>query len=377
MSEEFWRPDRAALAGGRAPVYVATKLFEYAGRMLSAAVEEALVRGLRRGLATQGLRSAGNLAFLPFRDSNEAVDPTVTDSAIITAQIYAIDTDAIRRSYAVVALLNDPQKDSGVCFEVGYAAALGRPIMPIVNDFIDYRYDPWGWVYPLDPVLCALAPAILKEGSIPAPGPGDRRRLYRRAQDAGITSLQERVANAGSELVRAPEQFIGGHPAPNPPGERPRLHLEFGGGLYEWQRLLLAEALRRLDAANLPCEITASRRYESPDADLGAAINADIAATIGAEIVVTLGDGADIDAGVAALQGLARGHDRRIILYYSGATRWVAASRDPENRNLMLEQSADLLIRSLDGLPDAAMRLLTIGVPSGDTGRAGAGAGRT
>lgn len=360
MSRESWRPDPVALAEGRAPVYVATKLFEYAGRMLSAAVEEALVRGLRRGLATAKLRSAGNLAFLPFRDSNEAVAPTITEAAIITRQIYEIDTEAIQRSYAIVAILNDPQKDSGVCFEVGYAAALGRPIMPLVNDFIDYQYEPWGWIYPLDPILCTLAPAILKEASLPAAAQGDRRRLYRRAQDTGITNLQERVANAGSELIRKPDQFMAAIPAPNPPGEQPRLHLEFGGGLYEWQRLLLAEALRQLHAADLPCAITVSRRYEpSEDAiDLGAAVKADIAAVLGAEIVVTLGDGADMDAGSAALQGLARGYDRKIILYYSGATRWVAASREPENRNLMLEQSADLLIRALDQLPAAVTQLL-------------------
>lgn len=359
MSGQLWRPDPIALAEGRAPIYIATKLFEYAGRMLSAAAEEALVRGLRRGLSEQGLRSGGNLAFLPFRDSNEAVDPSVTDSRIITAQIYQIDTEAIRRSYAVVALLNDPQKDSGVCFEVGYAAALGRPIMPVVNDFIDYHYSPWGWVYPLDPVICTIAPAILKMANIPPLGPGDRRRLYRRAQDAGITQLQERLANAGSELVRAPGQFMHIVPAPTPPGPRPRLHLEFGGGLYEWQRLLLAEALSRLADADLPCDVTISRRYEATELPLDEAIKADIAATLGAEIVVTLGDGADMDAGTSALQGLARGYNRRVILYYSGAIRWVASSRDPEHRNLMLEQSADLLIHSLDELPGAVGQLLS------------------
>ncbi len=371
MSTILPTPDPVALAEGRAPVYVATKLFEYAGRMLSAAVEEALVRGLRRGLASQGLRSGGNLAFLPFRDSNEAVDPTETDTAIITAQIYQLDTSAIRQSYAVVALLNDPQKDSGVCFEVGYAAALQRPIMPIVNDFIDYRYDPWGWIYPLDPIICTLAPAILKEASLLPPGQGDRRRLYRRAQDAGITSLQERVADAGSGLVRSPEQFIHPLPAPLPPGDLPRVHLEFGGGLYEWQRLLVAEAQHQIAAANLPCTVTIAERYCDPNRALDQAIAADIAATLGADIVVTLGDGADMDAGSAALQGLARGFDRQVILYYSGATRWVAASRDPENRNLMLEQSADLLIRSLSELSAAIQTLLASGTPAAPTSTAG------
>lgn len=352
------QPDAQALAAGRAPVYVATKLFEYAGRLLSAAVEEALVRGLRRGLSAQGFRSGGNLAFLPFRDSNEAVDPLSIDAALVTAQIYALDTGAIRDAYAVVALLNDPQKDSGVCFEVGYAAALGRPLMPIVNDFIEYRYDPWGWVYSLDPVLCAIAPAILREASLPPPGAGDRRRLYRRAQDTGITTLQERVADAGSELVRAPDQFRPRLPAPLPPDARPRVHLEFGGGLYEWQSLLLDAALTQLRAAALPCDLTASRRHDPQAADHAAAIDLDIAAVIGADILVSLGDGADMDAGSAALQGLARGYGRRVILYYSGAIRWTTTSRAAESRNLMVEQSADLLVRSLAELPGAVALLL-------------------
>lgn len=358
MSGEGWRPDPLALAEGRAPVYLATKLFEYAGRLLSAYAEESLVRGLRRGLAEQGYRSGGNLAFLPFRDSNEAVDPAITDSRVITGQIYQLDTAAIRRSYAVVALLNDPQKDSGVCFEVGYAAALGRPIMPIVNDFIDYHYSPWGWVYPLDPVLCTIAPAILKEATLMPLGPGDPRRLYRRAQDAGITHLQERIADAGSELVRAPRQFMHPLPAPAPRGARPRVHLEFGGGLYEWQQLLLDEAQRRLVVAGLPCDFSAGRRYEATDRPLDEAVRADIAATLGADIVITLGDGADMDAGSAALHGLARGAGRRIVLYYSGALRWVAAARDPEDRNLMLQHSADALIHRLDELPDAVAQIL-------------------
>lgn len=366
MDESVWQPNVQTLAAGRAPVYLATKLFEYAGRMLSAAVEEALVRGLRRGLSARGFRSGGNLAFLPFRDSNEALDPRVTDPTLVTAQIYAIDTGAIRDAYAVVALLNDPQKDSGVCFEVGYAAALGRPLMPIVNDFIEYRYDPWGWVYSLDPVLCAIAPAILREASLPAQSPGDRRRLYRRAQNAGITTLQERVADAGSELVRAPAQFRPHLPAPTPPGARPRVHLEFGGGLYEWQGLLLDAALTQLRAAALPCDLTVSRRHDPRAADHVAATEADIAAVLGADVLVSLGDGADMDAGSAALQGLARGYGRRVILYYSGAVRWTTASRGAESRNLMLEQSADLLVRSLAELPGAVVRLLdtVLSVPS-------------
>lgn len=350
------RPDPARLADGIAPVYIATKLFDYAGRYLSVAAEEALVRGLRQGLAERGFRSGGGLAFLPFRDSNEAVDASAT--GLVTERIYQLDVAAIQRSYAVVALLNDPQKDSGVCFEVGYAAALGLPIMPVVNDFIDYRFDPWGWVYALDPVLTSIAPAILKEAAIPPLGPGDRRRLYRRAQDTSIANLKERLCDAATELVRAPARFQTPLPTATPPGPRPRIHLEFGGGLYEWQRLLVAEARRRLAAAELDCDVTSARRYEATDRQLDAATRDDIAAALGADLIVTLGDGADMDAGSATVQGLARGLAKRILLYYSGAVRWVTGSRDAEERNLMLQHSADAIAHRLDELAPAARALL-------------------
>lgn len=352
------RPDRDSLAGGSSPIYVATKLFDYASRWFSAIVEEALVRGLRAGLAEFGLRSAGNLAFLPFRDSNEALDRHVPDDAIATRTIYELDIAAMRRSFAVIALLNDPQKDSGVCFEVGYSAALGRPIVPVVNDFIDYRFDPWGWVYSLDPVLTALAPNILKEASIPAPDGGDRRRQYRRAQDRAIAGLQDSLATAATELVRAPERFQTTLPAPAPRGARPRVHIEFGGGLYEWQRRLAADCASAIAAAAAGLDLTVARRFERYESSLEAATRDDIAAALGSDLLVTLGDGPDMDAGAAAMQGLVRGRGGRVLLYYSGGIRWVTGSRDAEERNLMLQHSADQIVHALGGVPEAVQALI-------------------
>lgn len=351
-------PDRARLADGTSPIYVATKLFDYASRWFSAIAEEALVRGLRAGLAESGLRSAGNLAFLPFRDSNEAADRHVPDDAIATRTIYELDVAAMRRSFAVIALLNDPQKDSGVCFEVGYSAALGRPIVPVVNDFIDYRFDPWGWVYSLDPVLTALAPNILKEASIPPPDGGDRRRQYRRAQDRAVASLQDRLASTATALVRAPERFQTPLPAPAPRGASPRVHLEFGGGLYEWQRRLAVECASAIAAVAQEHDVSVARRYERHESSLEVATRDDIAAALGCDLLVTLGDGADMDAGAAAMQGLVRGGGGRVLLYYSGGIRWVTGSRDTEERNLMLQHSADQIVHALDDIPEAVHALI-------------------
>lgn len=351
-------PDRVALARGGAPVYLGTRLFEYSERLLSAAAEEALARGLRQGLVEQGVEPVDNLVFLPFRDSNEALGEFESTVPLSTKEIYELDVAAIRSSYAVVALLNDPHKASGVCFEVGYAAALGKPLVPVVNDIIDYRYVPWGKVLPLDPIICSLAGPVLKEAAVAAAGDRDRRRLYRAAQEAGIARLGERLTSLGSELVAAAERYVPRLPQPLPPGPRPRVHLEFGGGLYEWQRLLVDEALRVLGDAGRGYDISVATRYVDTGRPLDVAVLGDVAATLSTDVLVTLADGADMDAEVSALQGLARGTGKRILIYYSGAVRWVAATRDVGERNAMVEHSADAIVHSLRELPEAIEHVL-------------------
>ena len=45
--------------------------------------------------------------------------------------------EAIDRCDAVVAILDGPDSDSGTCVEIGYARALGKPIIGIRTDFRD------------------------------------------------------------------------------------------------------------------------------------------------------------------------------------------------------------------------------------------------
>jgi len=49
--------------------------------------------------------------------------------------IYEEDTTALKKSDAVVAALDGIEVEAGVAFEVGYAAALGKPIIGLKTDY--------------------------------------------------------------------------------------------------------------------------------------------------------------------------------------------------------------------------------------------------
>jgi len=49
--------------------------------------------------------------------------------------IYEEDTTALKKSDAVVAALDGIDVEAGVAFEIGYAAALGKPIIGLKTDY--------------------------------------------------------------------------------------------------------------------------------------------------------------------------------------------------------------------------------------------------
>lgn len=49
--------------------------------------------------------------------------------------IYRECVDGIRKADCLLAWLDGPEPDSGACFEVGFAAALGKPIVGVRTDY--------------------------------------------------------------------------------------------------------------------------------------------------------------------------------------------------------------------------------------------------
>ncbi|WP_457632932.1 nucleoside 2-deoxyribosyltransferase [Oceanithermus desulfurans] len=338
------------LAAGEAPVYVATRLYDPSGRYLGARLERGCLRGLRAGLEELGLEGRDPLTFLPFRDSNSALQGVPAEG--FSRAIYDLDRDHIERGFALLAPLGDLQADSGIAFEVGYAAGVGTPAVLLWLNFFVLRYDGTEETLLAPPLLSRLATRSENLGAFDLSLRFDGREDYLRRVAATLDEAEAAVAALCRELVLRP------HDPPPRPAAAPaagRVHLEFGGGQFETQRCWAARLQTELERAGFT--VSVSRRYEGEGPLLERAA-ADLNAAAASELVVTLADGPDMDGETAALQGYARGLGRKVLLYSSGRRRIYTGPEYDHRHNLMLLYSADRSVRRLDEVVPAVRALL-------------------
>lgn len=82
------------------------------------------------------VQAMGFDTYLPQEDGglfSELIKHNVNEDQV-RKQLYHIDIDALRRSDAVLAILDGRVPDEGMCFELGYAVALGRPCLGFKTD---------------------------------------------------------------------------------------------------------------------------------------------------------------------------------------------------------------------------------------------------
>jgi nucleoside 2-deoxyribosyltransferase len=114
-------------------VYVAGPLgFTLAGRRL---LEQLVIPGLRdRGYDVLDPWEEGGRIFEGILD--EPVATRSRDAVLLrAARAGARNAEMIRECGAMLAILDDCDLDSGTCAEVGYGAALSRPIVGVRTDF--------------------------------------------------------------------------------------------------------------------------------------------------------------------------------------------------------------------------------------------------
>jgi nucleoside 2-deoxyribosyltransferase len=103
--------------------YVAHRLFAAHDRALGAYIAHQLAH-----------RAGAEAVFLPFCDTDE--ENLV--SACKGRRLFELDCLRLRQITGMVAVLHGPSLDDGVCMEVGFAAALGVPVVIVTTDFQTY-----------------------------------------------------------------------------------------------------------------------------------------------------------------------------------------------------------------------------------------------
>jgi len=328
------------LAGGHHPVYIATRLFDPGGRYIGARIEQECRRELRSAIAELGLAIPEVTTYLPFRDSNESVD-TAPDETFVRS-IFRIDCERLLGATALVAPLYDLSHDSGVGFEVGFAAASRLPVVSLPLNFCRFRVG--ADILPFDPILVLMSSVIVAARAHQLSPEEKTAEGYLGRIEEDIGGLATRAGRALRSILSS-EQFV--RPLPLQSIDHGRVHLEFGGGHFEFQELLADAAASVLEAAGWTVSI--SRRYRCASSASGAMVDLQMAAT--AEVAVTLGDGDDVSAEVAAVQGCRFALGRPTVMYFSGAKSLYTGPGYDTARNLMVSESAATLVRSIAELP--------------------------
>jgi len=154
--------------------------------------------------------------FLPFCDTDE--EDLVAE--VKGRRLFELDTERLETLTGLLAVLHGPSLDDGVSMEIGYAAALGVPIVVLSTDFISYSLTEHGHelTFP-DPLIQTVAshivhaPSLAPAGHDTNPYPAYHHRNTRQltnAAEQAITTLLHLAQPSRPNLTPPPGTQAGG-----------------------------------------------------------------------------------------------------------------------------------------------------------------------
>lgn len=196
----------------------------------------------------------------------------------------------------------------------------------------------------MPPLLELMVDQLLQEGEFPFTGLSSQPSEYFELIELALQRIERNLENAISQLVLHSSSKSRRSTRPIHNQDR-RIFLEFGGGEYEFQRILVAKVRERLE--NDGWHVLSAQRYELlPKIDLLESAKRDLQNAISSDVVVVLGDGSDVNPESAALQGYMFALGRKIVLYHSGSGVLYGSAEYNMPRNLMLQHSASRIVSS-------------------------------
>lgn len=320
-------------------LYIITRLFSPEDRRLSVETERVILKCLQdEGIGT--LKT-----FVPYRDTEQETVQVENKAKYI----YEADVQRLLRSRALIGFLNGIAKDEGICFEIGYAYALGITVFVGVTDFFKIKIPGKKPVeIALDPVLLNMVTELVHITNTTAQG------TYEEQQSAHITACMKKLISLANPYLTETQQIL---QPKNGTNDTKNVHLEILGGQYEWAHIIEDMLTNKLGNT---FRITTSQRFSAENLEtventedvlkLG---RQDIDDVLNADIVVICADSAEMDAGSATLHGFARGLNKYVILYDSKTTGYIANGGHVMSRNLMIDQSADYIAKTIDEIAGA------------------------
>ena len=276
--------------------------------------------------------------FLPFCDTHEE---ELTDDCK-GRRLFELDHERLRRIDGMLAVLHGPSLDDGVCMEIGYAAALGVPIIALTTDFQTYGLNPDGpiLVFP-DPLLDILLTDTVRVHTLGAVPPGTVENRLESFLQRNLQPLQSAADQAVATLLRCART------------KRPRIPAAAA------TRTAYVEPSPYI-ARDLWCDVvgmlTAHRwhvltgtRFNEP-ANPHAAACADWVASRAADLTLIDPSGPETPPGAALITGACAATGRLVIAAEPGGWWTFADGREPNWRNLMIQYAVSGRFRTVDEL---------------------------
>lgn len=340
------------LASGKSLIYIFTRLFDFHEKLKAEWLERSVLKAVHDAFDKAGLQyePTGRYTFVPFRDT--AQDSIVSDDP--AKIIYAEDLQRLGKTSILLGYYDGLGKDEGIGFEIGYAYAKGLPIVGIMTDFMRRAIrGQVGSTHRTDPVLLNMFTSTVEHHQVSSIGGSFEQRLRDSVEvvhtllgDSITGLLMDYPTIVGVELVE-PDTDV---------------YLDFGGGQFEWERMVLSHLKNQLEQKGLAVRI--SQRYYpqevgtlSNDGVLTIGMK-DIKSALRSRVVVTCADMEEMSAGTAAIHGLARGVDKDLVLVDTRSTLLIGDGTHRSSRNLMIDQSASTIVRSYEGVLEAVLGYL-------------------
>lgn len=313
--------------------YVAHRLFAAHDRRLGALVASRLAAEV-----------GPDQVFLPFCDTDEED----LQAEVKGRRLFELDRERLAHLSGMLAVLHGPSLDDGVCMEIGYAAALGVPVVVLTTDFQTYGLAERGpaLAFP-DPLVQAVATDIVRAGRLgpPPAGCSDRFRAFGERNQAQVHDAIEAAVRRLLGHARASRKREGAtvwtgdvafcEPSPYQHGEA-------------WEKIighLRASAWRMRQATRL-----------RPHGDPVSAAHDDWNALAGCDLLLADVNGPETPPGAALMIGASVATGRRVIAAQTAPLWTFAHGREPNWRNLMIQYSVDARLEDVDALPDLLAR---------------------
>jgi hypothetical protein len=295
--------------------YVAHRLFAAHDRVLGAYIADRLAR-----------LAGADAVFLPFCDTDE--ENLVSECK--GRRLFELDCSRLRRITGMIAVLHGPSLDDGVCMEMGFAAALGVPIVIVSTDFQTYGPGPDrpGFTFP-EPLLDQLAVAVERGHRLgPTRGPGGSHR-FRLFLGQNLGPIHAAVTRAIDALLSARPPGLP-EPRGSPVSER-LAFIEPSPYIADEMWVAVADLLR---AKGWTVHVAKRLR---PGADTAKEARADWAAAQTADLAVIDARGPETPPGAALITGTCAATGRPVLAAHAGTWPTFADGREPNWRNLMIQ----------------------------------------